>query len=215
MLEAQDCHTAAGESVSDQSINQRTMAEWARRMLAQNIAVLDTETTGLWSEDEIVEIAAIDRDGKVLLDQRIQPIDSSRLLKRDRRGTCAADIHGILPEMLEGKPRFPEVYPALNDILFMRPVVIYNAAYDTKMLDQDYARHHLTPPLYQAECAMLRFAEYRGEINYERGGGYRWFKLEVACRQMGIPADDFAGQAHSALGDCLRTLALLKAMAAD
>ncbi|HYO89483.1 MAG TPA: 3'-5' exonuclease [Candidatus Limnocylindrales bacterium] len=190
------------------------VTEWARGILAQDIVILDTETTGLWPEDEIVEIAAISRDGAVLINQRIQPIDSGRLLKRDKRGTSASDIHGILPHMLEHEPRFPEVYPRLQDVLFMKPVIIYNAAYDTKMLAQDYARHHLAPPLYFPDCAMLRFAEFWGEENTERGG-YRWCKLELACSRMSIPAHAFENHAHSALGDCLRTLALLKALAAS
>ncbi len=188
------------------------MAEWARQTLAQDIVVLDTETTGLWPEDEIVEIAAIDRDGAVLINQRIQPLDPGRLLKRDRKGTSASDIHGIMPYMLEGEPGFPEIHPTLQNVLLMKTVVIYNAQYDTKMLAQDYARHHLAPPLYSPECAMLRFAEYWGEPNTERGG-YRWCKLELACSRMNIPATAFDDHAHSALGDCLRTLALLKAMA--
>jgi DNA polymerase-3 subunit epsilon len=188
------------------------VSAWARQILDSDIVVLDTETTGLWPEDEIVEIAVVDRNGKVLLNQRIQPLDPSRLLKRDKRGTCAADIHGIRPHMLEREPRFPDIAPALQDLLFMKPVVIYNAEYDTRMLNQDYARHRLAPPLYHADCAMTRFAEYWGEWNHARGS-YRWFKLEMACSSMRIPAAQFSDHAHSALGDCLRTLALLKAMA--
>lgn len=192
----------------------QAVGAWARDLLARDIVILDTETTGLWPEDEIVEIAALNCAGEVLINQRIRPVDPTRLLKRDKRGTCAADIHGIYPHMLEGAPSFAVIYPKLRELLSLRPVVIYNADYDTKMLAQDCARHRLALPLMNATCAMKQFAAFWGEMNYERGG-YRWFKLEMACSMAGVRLSDFDDQAHSALGDCNRTLALMQAMAAS
>ena len=192
---------------------QSEAVEWARRMLDRDIVILDTETTGLWPEDEIVEIAVIDRDGTVLLDQRIQPMNPARLLKRDAKsGRCAMDIHGITPAMLEGQPRFSEIYDRLTDLLRLKPVVIYNAEYDTRMLAQDCARHGLYLPLFSAGCAMKQFAAWAGQPG-RKLGEYRWVKLEQAVTMLGVPRDQFDEHAHSALGDCRRTLAVLQGLA--
>lgn len=188
---------------------------WARRMLDRESVILDTETTGLSAEDEIVEIAVIDLSGEVLLEQRIQPRNPARLLVRDARsGRCAADIHGIRPEMLDGQPGFPQVYERLTDVLRLKPVVIYNADYDTRMLAQDCARYGLYLPLFSAHCAMKQFAAWKG-IPGRNPGEYRWHKLDDAVLALNVPMNQFDEHAHSALGDCRRTLAVLKAMAAS
>lgn len=191
----------------------RQASEWARTMLDEDFVILDTETTGLWPEDEIVEIAVIDRAGAVLLNQRIHPQDPARLLKRDAKsGICAADIHGIMPNMLEDQPRFPEVYERLRSFISLKPLVIYNADYDMKMLNQDCARHGLAMPLVSPVCAMKQFAAWRG-IPGKYPGEYRWAKLEEAVILLGVESDSFGEDVHSALGDCQRTLAVLTGMA--
>ncbi|MBL8144796.1 MAG: 3'-5' exonuclease [Anaerolineae bacterium] len=182
-------------------------------MLDEDFVVLDTETTGLWPEDEIVEIAVIDRAGAVLLNQRIQPQNPARLLKRDAKsGICAADIHGIMPAMLEGQPRFPAVYEQLRQFISLKPLVIYNADYDMKMLNQDCARHSLAMPLVKPDCAMKQFAAWRG-VPGKYPGEYRWVKLDEAVTLLGVESDRFGEDVHSALGDCQRTLAVLQGMA--
>ena len=194
-------------------ISRTSASTWERAILDRDFVILDTETTGLWPEDEIVEIAVINGQGEVLLDQRIEPVNPSRLLKRDQKGTCAADIHGIYPSMLKGMPAFPEVFRQLLPHISLRPVVIYNADYDLKMLGQDCARHGLQLPLLQSDCAMKQFAAWNGQPG-RMPGEYRWVRLEQAVTLVGTPSASFELHAHSALGDCLRTLAVLRGMAA-
>ena len=45
----------------------------ARGWLARRPVYLDTETTGLGRDDEIVEIALLDHDGTALADLRVKP----------------------------------------------------------------------------------------------------------------------------------------------
>lgn len=204
-----------GMTWTEQRTARELAAAWARSVLEREIVILDTETTGLWPEDEIVEIAAVDRHGLVLFEQRIQPRDPSRLLKRDRKtGRSAADIHGITPSMLVGQPGFAEIFPALRELINFKSVVIYNADYDMRMLRQDCDRHGLNLPLVRAECAMLKFAAWNGAPG-RTPGEYRWTRLEEAVSILGLHGGTFDQQAHSALGDCQRTLAVLRGMAAD
>ena len=57
-------------------------------------------------------------------------------------------------------------------------------------------------------CAMQAYAEFRGEWSAEKGQ-YRWQKLSAAAAQQGVTVTN----AHRALGDCLMTLGVVRAMA--
>ncbi len=55
---------------------------------------------------------------------------------------------------------------------------------------------------------------YYGEQRWDRRSrtwDYKWQKLGNACADMGLTVDT---PSHTALGDCLRSLALLRALAA-
>lgn len=166
--------------------------------------LLDTETTGLGADAEICQIAIIDSSGKVLLDTLVKPV---RPIPAE-----ATVIHGITNEMVEGATLFPA--DDIHTIITGQNVIIYNSDYDTRMLYQsetalgmggfdwlDEAQFH---------CAMQAFAQIYGDWNDYRKS-YRWQKLETACNYYKVKATD----AHSALGDCLSTLAVCKAMAIE
>jgi DNA polymerase-3 subunit epsilon len=78
--------------------------------------------------------------------------------------------------------------------------VIYNAQFDVRLIQQSLARHKLLPVELNPDdvnCAMLMYSAWVGELwPY---GGYKWQKLESGD--------------HTALGDCLATLDLIKKMA--
>ena len=58
-------------------------------------------------------------------------------------------------------------------------VVIYNAAFDVGFLPGHVFQNS------QVECAMLRYAEWKGEWN-SHYGNYRWHKLQVAAKATGF-----------------------------
>lgn len=168
---------------------------------AQNIRIMDTETTNLWSA-EIVEIAAIDGLGNTLLNRRVRPERPEKLLEEDDNGVCASDIHGILPEHLINEPSFVEVYPAIADALEDKPLVVYNYGFDVPILINQMIEHKIIADWkdnkFNGHCAMELYAQYCGQwSDYHKS--FKWQKL---------PAGD-----HSALGDCLATLDIIKQMA--
>lgn len=62
---------------------------WARGAISDpDVVFLDTETTGLGAQAEIVDIAAIDGHGQILMDTLVRP---TRSIPRE-----ASNIHGIL-----------------------------------------------------------------------------------------------------------------------
>jgi len=176
--------------------------EWALNLIQQyEFVVLDTETTGLGPEAQIVQIAVIDHRGNPMIIQNIKPSVSIP--------ASATAIHGITDVTVANAPLFEAVYPLLNTLLENRVVVAYNAAFDSRMVEQTCMIYDL-PPINVAswECAMEQFACFYGQWN-DRYRGFRRQKLTTACTHLGIPA----GNAHDALGDAQMTLALVRRMA--
>lgn len=187
--------------------DQQMAAKWAHDLIqAQNFVILDTETTGLGNQAEIVQISLIDHEGFPLLNTLVSP-------------TCeiepdAQAIHGISQDAVEMAPAFHQVFLGLWEKVGKRDLVIYNAEFDLRMIRQSLRPYdlHLAFPTSDRRqcriflgggsihCAMLQYAAWCGEWNSYHGN-YRWQKL---------PGGD-----HSALGDCRATLDIIRKMAAD
>lgn len=177
-----------------------------RRWLAEGCAIIDTETTGLGTDAEIVEFSAISASGEVLLDTLIKPV---KPIPDD-----VVKIHGITNEMVENAPTWADVHDHVMQILAGNKPVIWNAAYDTRLIRQTAALYNqasseLNALLLNSQCAMLRYAKFWGDFDDYRGS-YRWQRLEAAARQQGVIVE---GTAHRALCDVKTTLAVMKAVA--
>jgi DNA polymerase-3 subunit epsilon len=85
---------------------QNLAAELARYWLSENAIIIDTETTGLESNDEVIEISLLDCQGNVLLDTLVKPLG--------RISREAARIHGIQNSDLGNAPRGLYVVPDLT-----------------------------------------------------------------------------------------------------
>ncbi len=168
---------------------------WAREKLATpKWILLDTETTGIDDQAEIIQIGVLGNDGTRIMDN---------VFVRPASGyipSGASAINHITYNMVSNAPTFADVWPTLEKYLIKYPVVIYNAAYDTKLIVQSAAKYRIKVPTYNVQCAMLRNAEFVGDWN-ESKQSYKWPKL--------------TGGDHSAVGDCIATLELIKRMAAS
>jgi DNA polymerase-3 subunit epsilon len=167
---------------------------WARDLVASGgFCVLDSETTGLKPPVGFVEVGIVDADARTLFEGTIKPYCPIEY--------GATRVHGHTARSLAESPSFREVYPDLLEALWGRRVVVYNAPYDRRVWDAEVrglgARGALAGPLPPWECAMRRYASYVGEPS--KRGGYRNQKL--------------VGGDHSALGDALATLRLIREMA--
>lgn len=166
---------------------------WARNLLGRrNWVILDTETTGLGPEAEIVQLGILAPSGQVLLDTLVRPLDPIP--------AGATAIHGITGAMVASAPRFSGVYEELSRLLTGQLVVVYNAAYDRRILQQTCRRAlRLLPTAWGWACAMEQYAAFVGDWS-DYHGNYRWQPL---------PGGD-----HTAIGDCKATLEVIKRMAA-
>ena len=180
----------------------REAAHLARLRLQSNPLYLDTETTGLGPQDEIIEVCLLESDGQVLLESLVRPIGAIPI--------DAVAVHGITDAMVSQAPRWPDVWAQLGPHLAGRAVAVYNAEFDLRLLRQSVARHALADTLDPSGffCLMLLYAQFRAEWDASRRS-YRWHSLETARRQAGLPFPN----AHRARDDAFLARALLHHMA--
>lgn len=175
-------------------------AATARAWLEADPLVLDTETTGLGDDAEVIEISVIDARGEVLLDTLVRP--SGQIPAE------ASAIHGITNEDVATAPTWAEIHQRLAELVAGRLVIAYGADFDMRLIEQSAARHGLSWARPETGCAMRLYAQRNGEWS-DRRSTWRWLKLGVAAEACGIDA----GGAHRALADCRMTLGVLQAMA--
>lgn len=177
-----------------------TLSQFIRELRGQDYLILDTETTGLQT-GEIVEICVINQNREILLNTRIKP---KLPIPSD-----ASAIHAIYDKDVENSPNFPAISDKLLGILQGHNVIIYNAVYDRKMMHQTAERWEMPKTVWKElakfYCAMEAFAEYFGDYNSYRGN-FRWQKLTTAAAVVNFNNP----HAHSALGDCLTTAAVVE-----
>ncbi|MCS6835905.1 MAG: 3'-5' exonuclease [Anaerolineae bacterium] len=175
---------------------------WARELLAlPNFYVLDTETTGVDLQAEVVQIGVVDKDGRTVLETLVRP---TRPIPPDVQA-----VHGISDAMVQDKPTFADLYAQLASLLAGMVLVAYNMDFDWRILQQSGTPYGLPALRPKAlHCAMKQYAAFWGhkKLGY---ADYRWHKLGEAAAQQGIVVRD----AHSALGDVRMTLALIRKMA--
>ncbi len=166
--------------------------------------VLDTETTGLSDKAQVCQIGVLSHEGEVLMDTLVKPTVPITY--------GAVRVHGITPEMIKDAPGFMDIFPELLTILQNKFVVVYNAPFDKRLLEQTYQAHLDGRPdmaQFSEELGwidvMIPYANYFKDWNPARQSN-RWQSLENACRQQGVPVVE----SHSAIGDCRMTLALIR-----
>lgn len=168
------------------------LAEKARRYIAENALILDTETTGLDDKAEIVEIAITDARGTFEFSSFVKP---SALIPE-----AASAVHGIYDHDVEHAPNWRDLQPIIAAIIGARRVLAFNAAYDSRLMDQSTRTSGALPLIpngLQWGCLMEAYMAFTGRD--------RWNKLSVAAQEIGYSADG----AHRALADCKMARAIL------
>jgi DNA polymerase-3 subunit epsilon len=104
-----------------------------RKLAELTYTVFDLETTGLNPNegDEIISVGAIRIvNGRLLQSERFeQLVDPRRSIP-----WMSVKIHGIHPEMLQGKPTIDAVLPMFHDFVKDTILVAHNAAFDMRFL---------------------------------------------------------------------------------
>ncbi|CAN5363713.1 hypothetical protein BH09ACT8_BH09ACT8_04540 [soil metagenome] len=156
---------------------------------ADRIAVIDVETTGLYSKDRVVEIAIVtlDRNGVIT--------DEFNTLINPARDVGSTWIHRITPSMVGSAPLFADVAGHIAARVHGAVCVGHNLRFDARMISAEMQRV---------------------DIDVDWGSGLDTLsvtgcKLGQACADYGVVLDG----AHRALADARATAHLLIAVAAQ
>lgn len=155
-----------------------------------DIVFIDTETTGLTENDQIIEIAVVDFNGNILLDSLVKPT-----VKVNPKAKAK---HGIADKELKNAPLWPDVYKQYLTATEGKTILAYNSKYDKKMVQQTCKANNLTNKKRQWNCVMLAYSEFMG---YKKYDSYTWHKLEIAAFNCGVKIDGQATQRHRAVFD--------------
>lgn len=157
--------------------------------------VIDTETTGLFKNDRIIEIGCVVfKDGKML--------EEWSTLINPSRDLGPTHIHKITPSMVSLAPNFEEISNDLRRLINDRIIVCHNANFDIRMMKQEFSRLGVDIDFGNPFCTMLGARQIlpQGMDN-----------LIDASTFSGIPVEG----AHSALGDARMTMSLFEYVSAS
>jgi len=169
-----------------------------------DIFVLDTETTGLGDDAEIIEIGIINGSGETVMNTLLKPTIS---IPAD-----ATAIHSLTDDDLQNAPVFADVVEELEGIIQGNILLMYNAEYDLRLLRQSARKAKIRLNLEPAaiRCVMLEYAEYFGDWD-NKHQSWKWQKLSNAIRHTGYePAQGMLP--HRAIADCVATLHVYRHM---
>jgi len=175
-------------------------SEFERVVKSGEFIVLDTETTGL--NGKVCQIAVIASDGTQLLNKLVNPgvpIEEG-----------AAAVHGITNELVQNAAAFADISEDLKNLLTTHDVIGWNIKFDRDAIRRSAnGDPHMLEIIEKTNWidAMEPFSEIYGEWN-EYYGNYKWQKLTTAAGYYNLNIEF----AHSALGDCQMTLAVINKM---
>ena len=109
--------------------------------------ILDTETTGFYKHDRIIEVGAVEIvNGKIedRLNYYINPGAAVFI------GADATRVHGITRDMLKDKPDFAQVMQEFLELITGAQLIFHNAPFDTYYLNFELAL-----------CALRQGGEYK------------------------------------------------------
>lgn len=173
----------------------------ARDVISRQPIYLDTETTGLNDDDEIVEIAIINHDGIRELESLIRPTIPIPI--------SATRIHGISDPMVRQAPFWNHLWLQVNDLLKDRIICTYNSDFDRRMMQQSNRKFKLPwDPEHNFFDIMGLFSIYNQEWDPIHRN-YRLIRLENAGTKMGIHLPN----SHRALDDARLARAVLHSIA--
>jgi DNA polymerase-3 subunit epsilon len=164
----------------------------AKEILAREPIYLDTETTGLDSKAEIIEIAVLDSNAHPLINTLVRP--------RNPIPQDATRIHGVTNQMTAIAPTWAALWQEIRGVFFGRQLAIYNADFDLRLIDQTnrvYGLPHWQPGFIPLDI-MILFADFRSVWDPYRNQN-RYFRLEEAGSYLGIKLPN----SHRALDDTL------------
>ena len=184
----------------------RLRRKGARRLRARDIPalldrddvlVIDTETTGIGWDAEIIEIVAVDTTGRLRLNAVSNPVGAISQRSWEIHGLSADALHAM------GAKPWPDLHAEVVSVLHnTRQVLAWRADSDARFLEQTATRHGLVlPPVQWADV-------HPTYVDARPGGSH---SLAKAMRREALA---WEGQHHRAEADCRAVVSVMRALAA-
>jgi len=160
-----------------------------------NYIILDTETTGTDEQDRIIQL------GYIVLGAKEIEIHNEFCSTQTPINFAAMEVHGITPEMIEGKERCTETKAYKRLLELNTPdnyMIIHNAPFDLKMLEKE--GFHIQMKVIDT----LRVAKHIFED--EEAHRLQYFRYKMGIYKEEQKEADALGievKAHDAIGDVL------------
>lgn len=166
--------------------HRRMAAEWARAVLDahHDWLLVDTETTGLSSADQVVELA-IAKVGRHFGQWKLEPLLVQRMRPSVPISFSAEQIHGIKNSDVRNCPTFRDVAGNVRALMQGRRLLAWNAPFDRAALNRT-ATSWQTAPVAESQawhCAMRAHAVWAGQPGNRML--YRYHKLDGDHTAMG------------------------------
>ena len=154
-------------------------------------AVIDLETTGVYPNDRVVEVAIVRADPSGAV------IDEYATLVNPRRDIGPTPIHGIMAEDVLHAPVFEDIAGDVAHRLDGAILAAHNLRFDLRFLEAELGRCGVTVPAMPALCTL--------DLAFRICPKLPSRKLGWCCEEAGVRHED----EHNALGDARATAALL------
>lgn len=158
----------------------------------RSLRFIDIETTGLDpARHEILSVAVVDIEGRVLLDTAVAPEHSETAHPQ------ALEVNGYTPEAWAGAPPMANVAPKIQELLSKPTLIVgHNVAFDVSFLTAALHRAGVPPRFdyHVIDTVTLAYAVLGAPGHVES------LSLAPVCEALGISNEG----AHTALADAQR-----------
>lgn len=163
-----------------------------------DFVVVDTETTGVGRNDEVVELSVLDSNANELYHSFFKP---ETWIKPE-----ATAASGLTNDMLANEPRFIDEWPKIYDAIGGRPIAGHNIGFDRRLIQQTLEKQ-VPGVSYQRLCDDM-FSDQIDSmlIAKEQGVEYGQRNLGKICAAMGCEQEPNHRTSH----DCLGVLNILQ-----
>ncbi len=154
--------------------------------------VLDTETTGLRTEDghKIIEIGCVEMVNRKLTGKRLHHyLNPQRDIEED-----ALKIHGITKQFLQDKPLFSDIAQELIDFISDSELIIHNAPFDVGFLNYELNLANKKFKSVERYCRIFDSLVLARQLHVGQRNS-----LDALCKRYGI--DNSQRELHGALLD--------------
>jgi DNA polymerase III epsilon subunit-like protein len=164
------------------------------------VLVVDTETSGLLDNPhaEVLEIAAVDLDGNILLNTKVRPVRLDEALRHEPEGVKKAlEINGYDPALWADAPTFSELLSSIVQVFEHKVIVGQNPNFDRSFILRGL-EHAGVEKAYRI---LSRQVIDTTTLAWEHlvPCGLERINLDAICEFLGVPLE--RSQRHGALAD--------------